>query len=440
MKFRVLFIAIALVAITSLAFAQPSDVTFSYYNQTTEGPLTGGDCWTGTPWVDGAATVHIMVIGATDTVEAGSFLINGEAQWVNAGFFWGLNYFTVPVDAMVYCVVEDGSCEYTSVDFGPVPGGSGSYNYIIVDGEWESCECEPQEECVWVEYRGFVCLDFAGSGEENGIQVCWCCPLGTDPAFFANLYYTPGCDNECNDPTCTPYNGPVYGIDYASQSVVADPDFCDTYPGVGYWTTTVWIDGEGCICLYFQSQLPVELTAEPILQIGDRQLTLSFNVSDELNVLHYDIMRDGAKVAELEVADGSYTYVDQNLINGRRYEYSVVAVGVDETVELDMDGNSVWTGTPSFKAAVVTEYALHQNYPNPFNPSTEIVYDVLDLTHVTLKVYNVMGQEVATLVNQDMNTGRYAVTFDASGLTSGLYFYTVSMGDFTATKKMLLVQ
>ena len=73
-------------------------------------------------------------------------------------------------------------------------------------------------------------------------------------------------------------------------------------------------------------------------------------------------------------------------------------------------------------------------------PSASIFYDVLEATHVTLKVYNVMGQEVSTLVNSTMESGRHAVTFDATGLTSGLYFYTVSMGDFTATKKMLLVQ
>ena len=97
---------------------------------------------------------------------------------------------------------------------------------------------------------------------------------------------------------------------------------------------------------------------------------------------------------------------------------------------------------PSFlsDAIVIDEYALHQNYPNPFNPTTSIIYDVKDEGMVTLKVYNVMGQEVATLVNAERGNGRYAVSFDATGLSSGLYFYTVKVNNFSATKKMLLVQ
>ncbi len=324
-------------------------------------------------------------------------------------------------------------------------------NWCLADIPWpgsaydrgtpgEETNCVP---CLWIDIGTSVCLDFAGSGPDNGINICWCCPYGVDSWMTALFHTDPGCDYNgpgCEDPECIEYNGPVFGLDAASQSVIPNSYECTGDPGVGYWTTLVWIDGEGCICLFFDDQLPVELTAEPILQIGDRQLTLDFSVADEHDVTMYEIMRDGSKIAELEVGDGLYTYVDQNLMNGRRYEYSIVAVELGQREELEFDGNSVWAATPSFAAAVVTEYALHQNYPNPFNPSTEIVYDVLDLTHVTLKVYNVMGQEVTTLVNQELNTGRYTATFDATGLTSGIYFYTVTMGDFTATRKMLLIQ
>ena len=187
-------------------------------------------------------------------------------------------------------------------------------------------------------------------------------------------------------------------------------------------------------------QLPVELTAAPTITAGDRQVTLSFTVADEHDVTLYEIMRDGAKVAELQIADGSYSYVDGNLSNGRVYKYSIVAIELGARHELSFNDQSVWSAAPSWLKGTVTEYALYQNYPNPFNPATEIVYDVLQATHVTLKVYNVMGQEVSTLVNGEMNSGRHTVTFSAANLTSGLYFYTVSMGDFSATKKMLLVQ
>jgi hypothetical protein len=439
MKFRVLFIAIALVAMTSFAFAQDASIQFNYYGPfeyTGNNPLTsGGDCFAGTPIPDNACDIMVYAGGTL----AGSFAINGNMSYMGDGYFYG-SYVNADPGQMWYCELTYGGCTYTSPTSGPHPTGPASVD--LAQGDW-SCLCEPPPPtCQWFEQMfGSICLTFTDGGEENGIDVCWCCPYGTEPDMLSGFGWIPGCNHagvpwydQCDDPTCMPYAGNVY---FSAQSVETSEECVGA---TGHWTMKVWTDGEGCICLHWDHQLPVELTAAPVVQVGDRQLTLSFDVADELNVTHYDVMRDGAKVAQLEVADGSYTYVDNNLVNGRRYEYSIVAAGLEETIELEYNEASVWAATPSFKAAVVTEYALHQNYPNPFNPSTEIVYDVLDQTHVTLKVYNVMGQEVATLVNNDMSTGRYAVTFDASGLTSGLYFYTVTMGDFTATKKMLLVQ
>ncbi len=85
-------------------------------------------------------------------------------------------------------------------------------------------------------------------------------------------------------------------------------------------------------------------------------------------------------------------------------------------------------------------YILSQNYPNPFNPSTVIKYSVPKSGLVTLKVYNMLGQEVATLVNQMQNSGSYIVNFNASKLASGVYMYRIQSGDFTLTKKMELLK
>jgi Secretion system C-terminal sorting domain len=85
-------------------------------------------------------------------------------------------------------------------------------------------------------------------------------------------------------------------------------------------------------------------------------------------------------------------------------------------------------------------FALLQNYPNPFNPSTEIQYSIPSSGLVTLKVYTVLGQEVATLVSKVQNAGNYIVTFDASKLSSGMYMYQVQSGSNTATRKMMLVK
>jgi len=88
----------------------------------------------------------------------------------------------------------------------------------------------------------------------------------------------------------------------------------------------------------------------------------------------------------------------------------------------------------------VENYALEQNYPNPFNPSTTIKYQILENGMVTLKIFNILGEEVATLVNGFKNAGRYEVKFDASNLASGVYVYRLSAGDFNASHKMLLLK
>lgn len=86
------------------------------------------------------------------------------------------------------------------------------------------------------------------------------------------------------------------------------------------------------------------------------------------------------------------------------------------------------------------KFTLEQNYPNPFNPSTSIQYSVPSNENVNLKVYDILGNEVAELVNQNQPAGNYQIKFDASNLTSGIYFYTIKAGSFVQTKKMMLVK
>jgi hypothetical protein len=87
-----------------------------------------------------------------------------------------------------------------------------------------------------------------------------------------------------------------------------------------------------------------------------------------------------------------------------------------------------------------TTFELAQNYPNPFNPATTINYQLPTNALVTLKVYDVIGREVATLVNARQEAGRYTVNFNASTLASGVYFYRLQAGSFVETKKMMLVK
>jgi hypothetical protein len=90
--------------------------------------------------------------------------------------------------------------------------------------------------------------------------------------------------------------------------------------------------------------------------------------------------------------------------------------------------------------SVPLRYALMQNYPNPFNPTTAISYQLSAFSPVTLKVFDVLGREVATLVNEVRQPGVYTVRWDASSFPSGVYFYHLEAGDFRATRKLMLVK
>ncbi|MBI5403003.1 MAG: T9SS type A sorting domain-containing protein [Ignavibacteriae bacterium] len=110
-------------------------------------------------------------------------------------------------------------------------------------------------------------------------------------------------------------------------------------------------------------------------------------------------------------------------------------------------GNYVWRrllseiiGIQKIGSNIPDKYSLSQNYPNPFNPSTNIKYQITNNKLVTLKVFDILGKEIATLVKEKQNAGTYEATFDGSGLTSGIYFYRLTCGDFSETKRMVLIK
>ena len=87
-----------------------------------------------------------------------------------------------------------------------------------------------------------------------------------------------------------------------------------------------------------------------------------------------------------------------------------------------------------------SNHFLSQNYPNPFNPATMISYQIPQAGFVTLKVYDILGREVTILINEEKPAGSYEVQFTASGLTSGIYFYQIKAGEYSETKKMLMIK
>ena len=118
------------------------------------------------------------------------------------------------------------------------------------------------------------------------------------------------------------------------------------------------------------------------------------------------------------------------------------------TAEIMVDGRTYWVD--SIRANVITDvgddlrqpltFRLEQNYPNPFNPSTTINYEIPKASFVVIKVYDLLGREIRTLVNEEKPAGKYDITFNSRNLSSGIYFYTIKAGDFVKIKKMVLLK
>jgi len=114
-------------------------------------------------------------------------------------------------------------------------------------------------------------------------------------------------------------------------------------------------------------------------------------------------------------------------------------VGQNGTILKTITGGEL-VGVQSISVEVPSGFSLNQNYPNPFNPVTNLEFGISDLGFVSLKVYDILGKEVATLVNEKLSPGKYKVEFDGSALPSGIYFYRITAGEFTNTKRMMLVK
>jgi len=169
---------------------------------------------------------------------------------------------------------------------------------------------------------------------------------------------------------------------------------------------------------------------------GDGYVTLTWRTAAEVETHSFNIYRNDEVVATVDAFGDAhdYIYVDRQVTNGETYTYQLS--------DVDLSGHEtvhpvVCSVTPT---NVPATYALSQNYPNPFNPSTEISYAVPAEAHVTLKVYNLLGQEVASLVDEVKEAGHHTVSWSAADQASGVYFYSLQTDDFSATKKMVFMK
>jgi len=189
--------------------------------------------------------------------------------------------------------------------------------------------------------------------------------------------------------------------------------------------------------------LPVELNSFSSAVVRNDVL-LNWSTASELNNSGFDIERAFAdnidnweKVGYVKGNGSSdlahnYSFEDKGLNSGK-YVYRLKQTDFNGNYEYFNLANEVFIGIP-------VDFNLKQNYPNPFNPSTKIDFDIPSDANASLKIYNSGGKEIQSLVNGFLNSGYYSIQFDASSLPSGVYYYRLESGNFTSTKKLVLLK
>jgi len=174
--------------------------------------------------------------------------------------------------------------------------------------------------------------------------------------------------------------------------------------------------------------------------VNDDVVELNWMTSTETNNKGFEVQRSrGGEFETIGFVEGngtttesqSYSYLDKNVVSGK-YKYRLK--------QLDYDGSSNYSNEIEVQVTSPSTFSLEQNYPNPFNPSTKIKYSIPRSSDFVLKIFDVLGREITTLVNEVKSTGIYELEFDASNLPSGTYFYQLRAGSFIETKKMILIK
>ncbi len=195
---------------------------------------------------------------------------------------------------------------------------------------------------------------------------------------------------------------------------------------------------------YTLAGIPVELVSFNAA-VSDNNVVISWITATELNNAGFEVQRsqktdDGSQIWEkigyvpgygTTTETRSYSFTDANPSTGT-YLYRLK--------QIDFDGTYKHSGVVSVELDIPIEFALGQNYPNPFNPATVISWQSPVNGINTLKVFDLLGQEAATLVNEERPAGRHEIEFNSAGLTSGIYFYQLRAGSYTATRKMILAK
>jgi hypothetical protein len=244
--------------------------------------------------------------------------------------------------------------------------------------------------------------------------------------------------------------GNIQGLDvYDLYNNTPDPIYAQNNDWGVYDSTSIedhiyhFVDDSTLGLVYFMpfsGSIPVEL-ASFSANVSGRNVMLNWITATELNNSGFEIERSADNLMWNKIGSVSgkgttteksyYSFEDNNPVNGKSYY---------RLKQMDYDGSFEYSNTVEVDVNIPIKFSLEQNYPNPFNPTTSIKYTINSKQNVQLSVYNVLGKEIALLVNEEKPAGNYEVNFDASNLSSGVYFYELRAGDFVDMKKMILIK
>ncbi len=198
--------------------------------------------------------------------------------------------------------------------------------------------------------------------------------------------------------------------------------------------------------------LPVELTSFTSNVIGNK-VELNWRTATEVNNYGFELERLAVSNQQLAKSQGlnANSWVKIGFVEGngnsnspKSYSFTDEPKGGKEfnyrLKQIDNDGTYEYSDIVTTVLENISTFALEQNYPNPFNPTTMISYTIPERVNVKLKIYDMIAQQVAELVNSSQEAGHYQVTFDGSDLPSGVYFYKLEAGNFVEVKKFMLVK
>lgn len=316
-----------------------------------------------------------------------NFFLNGT-EFVDYPRGWGEYVFRVPAD-----------------EENPVPGHGtltpDEWHWITIEDDWVTSD--------WSTAGGVLMLNEG----VNTFEV----RTGWNDILYAGLEVVPagGTDPvvslDATDITSYSISSVhTYGLDYTPEYF----SFANLKTGTASWTMNAPNDGRYIFRIFYQNT--------------GSAVTGNYTVDGIDNTIDFDSDPDGERLdvvtGELELGAGAYNFT-----------LSGDDIKIDYVQLIQME---IITSVPIRNIA--EGYRLEQNFPNPFNPSTTIQYQIPETEKVVLKIYNILGQEVQTLVNEVQYPGVYQATFNASRLASGVYFYRLTAGDYVEVKKMMFLK